>query len=158
MTVAAGVMTGIILKLAMKAIVMPLFNAPPINHTYRHLTGNTAELPWALYAVIVGAGFGEEVLFRGYLFERLRRLMGAGPQTTVARVLITTCLFAVAHFPEQGLPGVQQAAVMGLVFGTLFAITKRLWLPMVTHAAFDITAVMLIYKGWEEWVARLVFG
>ena len=106
----------------------------------------------------------EEVLFRGYLFERLRRLMGPGrlkdtsTQTTVACVLITTGLFAVAHYPEQGLPGVQQAAVMGLVYGALFAITRRLWLPMVTHAAFDITAVVIIYKGWEEYVARLVFG
>lgn len=158
MTIATGVMMGIIMKLAMKAIVMPLLGAPAINYTYRYLTGNTEALPMMLYAVIIGAGFGEEVLFRGYLFERLSRLMGPGRRTTVACVLVTTCFFAIAHYPEQGLAGVQQAAVMGLVFGMLFAVTKRLWLPMVTHAAFDITAVVLIYKGWEEWVARLVFG
>jgi membrane protease YdiL (CAAX protease family) len=158
MTIVTGAMTGIITKLAMKAIVMPLFGAPPINYTYRYITGNAAALPWVLYAAIVGAGFGEEVLFRGYLFERLGRLMGPGPQTTVACVLITTFLFAVAHFPEQGLPGVQQAAVMGLVFGTLYGITKRLWLPMVTHIAFDLTAVAIIYWGLESAIARSMLG
>lgn len=158
MTIAAGLMMGIIMKLAMKAIVMPLLGAPPINYTYRYLTGNAAALPMMMYAVVIGAGFGEEVLFRGYLFERLRHLMGPGTRTTVACVLVSTCFFAIAHYPEQGLAGVQQAAVMGLVFGALFAITGRLWLGMMTHAAFDITAVALIYFGWEEWVARLVFG
>ena len=31
-----------------------------------------------LFAVIVGAGFGEETVFRGYLFERLGKLFGPG--------------------------------------------------------------------------------
>ena len=29
--------------------------------------------------MIVGAGFGEETIFRGYLFERLGKLFGTGP-------------------------------------------------------------------------------
>jgi hypothetical protein len=33
----------------MKAIVMRLFGAPPINQAYRLLTGNTAAIPAMLY-------------------------------------------------------------------------------------------------------------
>ena len=69
--------------------------------------------------MVVGAGFGEETLFRGYLFERLGRLFGAGVWAKVSIVLLTSVLFALAHYPEQGLPGVQQAMVVGLVFGTI---------------------------------------
>ncbi|TMH27678.1 MAG: CPBP family intramembrane metalloprotease [Betaproteobacteria bacterium] len=58
---------------------------------------------------------------------------------------------------DQGLPGVEQAAVTGLVFGTVFAVTGQLWLPMVAHAAFDVTAVALIYWNWESAVAHLLF-
>ena len=37
-----------------------------------------AALPAAVYAMIVGAGFGEETVFRGYLFERFGKLFGSG--------------------------------------------------------------------------------
>jgi len=65
---------------------------------------------------VLGAGFGEETVFRGFFFERLGRL-----------------------------------------FGTLFAVTGRLWLPMVVHVAFDLTAVALIYWNWESAVAHFLF-
>jgi membrane protease YdiL (CAAX protease family) len=66
-----GVVFGSALKLLMKAVVMPALGADPINQTYHYLAGNAAAIPGILFSVIVGAGFGEETLFRGYLFERL---------------------------------------------------------------------------------------
>lgn len=47
---------------------------------------------------------------------------------------------------------------MGLVFGTIFARTRSLWMLMCAHAAFDLTALALIYWNLEAGVARLVFG
>ncbi len=154
---AIGIPLGIAFKLAMKAIVMPLFGAPAINAPYHYLAGNTAALPWILYAVIVGAGFGEETVFRGFLFERLGKLLGVGRAPLAVTVLLTAGLFALAHYHDQGLWGVEQAAVTGLVFGTIYAVTGRLWLPMLAHAAFDVTAVVLIYWNWESAVAHLLF-
>jgi membrane protease YdiL (CAAX protease family) len=156
-TFGVGIPFGIVFKLAMKAIVMPLFGAPAINPRYHYVAGNTAALPWILYAVILGAGFGEETVFRGFFFERLGKLLGVGRVALAVTVLLTSGLFALAHYPDQGLPGVQQAAVTGLVFGTIYGVTTRLWLPMVAHAAFDVTAVALIYWNWELPVAHLLF-
>jgi len=156
-TLAIGIPFGIVLKLAMKAVVMPLFGAPAINARYHYLAGNAATLPWMLYAVVLGAGFGEETVFRGFFFERLAKLLGTRPGALAATVLLTSGLFALAHYRDQGLPGVEQAAVTGLVFGTVFAVTGQLWLPMVAHAAFDVTAVALIYWNWESAVAHLLF-
>src|SRR2546430_13671637 len=67
---AVGVACGIAFKLLMKALVMPLLGAPPINQAYHYLTGNRAALPGAVYLLIAGGGFGEETVYRGFLFER----------------------------------------------------------------------------------------
>ena len=71
-------------------------------------------------------------------------------------MLLTTGLFGLAHY-EQGLPGIQQATIFGLVFGTLFAVTGRIGTLMVAHAAFDVTAVAIIFWNLESEVAHLVF-
>jgi len=154
---AIGIPFGVALKFGMKAIVMPLFGAPAINAHYHYLVGNAGALPWALYAVIVGAGFGEETVFRGFFFERLRSLLGASRMALAATVLLTSALFALAHYHDQGVPGVEQAAVTGVIFGAVYGITGQLWLPMVVHAAFDVTAVALIYWNWESAVAHTLF-
>jgi len=154
---AVGIGLGGAFKLLMKAAVMPLLGAEPLNPAYPHLVGNAAALPGMLYAVILGAGFGEETVFRGYLFERLGKLFGAGVGAKTSIVLLTSALFAVAHYPEQGLAGVQQAAVVGLVFGTVFAVTGRIWKLMFAHAAFDVVALGIIYWNLEWAVAHLVF-
>lgn len=157
-TVAAGVALGVVFKLMMKAIVMPLLGAPPINPAYHYLAGNTAALPGMLLAVIVVAGWGEETVFRGFLFERLGKLFGSRVWAKTTIVLLTSAWFGLAHYPEQGLAGVQQATIVGLVFGTIFAVTGRLFMLMVAHAAFDVTAVALIYWNLESKVAHLVFN
>ena len=113
-TIATGIVFGIAFKFLMKAIVMPLLGADPINQAYHYLAGNRAALPGILYAVTVGAGFGEETVFRGFMFERLGK-------------------------------------------GTIFAVTGRIWMLMFAHAAFDVTAVALIYWSLENDVAHLVF-
>jgi len=154
---AVGICFGAALKLLMKAVVMPLLGADPVNAAYHHLVGNTAALPGMLYAVVIGAGFGEETVFRGYLFERLGKLFGGGTGAKVSTVLITTALFGLAHYPEQGIAGVQQATVVGLLFGAIFAVTGRIWMLVFVHAVFDVVAVAIIYWDLESAVAHLVF-
>lgn len=156
-SLVVGLAFGAAFKLLMKAIVMPLLGAPPINGAYHFLVGNTAALPAMSFAVIVGAGFGEETFFRGYLFERLGKLFGSSIGATTFIVVLTSIVFALAHVPEQGFAGAEQALVTGLVFGTIFAVTGQLFVVMCMHAAFDLTAVALIYWNLEPAVAHLVF-
>jgi membrane protease YdiL (CAAX protease family) len=156
-SLAIGLVFGIAFKFAMKAIVMPLLGAPPINQAYHFLAGNTAALPWMLFAVIAGAGFGEETVFRGFLFERFGKLFGSGVGAKIVIVLITSIWFGVVHYGVQGLPGVEQATITGLVFGTIFAVTGQLWMLMCAHAAFDLTALAMIYWNHESDVAHLIF-
>jgi CAAX amino terminal protease family. len=157
LTIVVGIAFGIALKFAMKALVMPLLGADPLNQRYHYLAGNTAALPWAIVTLILGAGFGEEILFRGFLFERLRKLLGSRTLSKVLIVIITSALFAGAHYWDQGLPGVQQAAFTGLAFGTIFAVTGSIIFPMIAHTTFDLAALAMIYWNVEPQVAHLIF-
>jgi membrane protease YdiL (CAAX protease family) len=157
LTVAVGIALGIAFKFLMKAIVMPLLGADPINQAYHYLAGNRTALPGAIYAMIVVAGFGEETLFRGYMFERFGKLFGSGVWAKTLIVLLTSVLFGLAHYSVQGLAGVEQATITGLAFGTIFAVTGRIWMLMIAHAAFDLTALAMIYWNLESKVAHLVF-
>jgi membrane protease YdiL (CAAX protease family) len=152
-----GVVFGSALKLVMKSVVMPLLGADPINHAYHFLAGNSAAIPSTLYMMVVGAGFGEETMFRGYLFERLGKLFGRSAGARVATVLLTSAWFGLVHYPVQGLAGAQQAAMVGLAFGTIFATKGRLWMLMCAHAAFDLTAYAIIYWDLESAVAHFFF-
>jgi hypothetical protein len=156
-TVILGLAFGCAFKFLMKAAVMPLLGADPVNHAYHYLAGNQAAIPATLFSLIVSAGMGEEILFRGFLFERLGRLLGTGVGAKAAIVLITSAWFGLGHWANQGLPGVEQAAVVGLVYGTIRAVTGRLWVLMCAHAAFDLTAYAMIYWGLETRVAHLIF-
>ena len=154
---AVGIVFGTALKLLMKAVVMPLLGADPINQAYHYLVGNRAALPGMIFAVAVGAGWGEETVFRGYLFERLGRLFGHVGGAKAVIVLVTAVVFGLAHHFEQGLAGVQQGLIVGLIYGTIYAIAGRLWMLMWAHAAFDLTALAIIYWDLETDVARLIF-
>jgi membrane protease YdiL (CAAX protease family) len=156
-TLGIGIVFGVVFKLLMKAVVMPLFGAPPINQAFHFLVGNQAALPRILYAVLVGAAFGEEVFFRGYLFERFGKLFGSAPWAKILIVLLTSAWFGLEHYSLQGIPGVEQATIVGLVFGTIFALTGNLWMLIFAHAAFDLTAVAIIYYDLESDVAHFIF-
>jgi membrane protease YdiL (CAAX protease family) len=155
-TLTCGIVFGIAFKILLKSLVMPVLGAEPVNRTYHFLAGNGAMLPAAVWAMLL-AGFGEEIVFRGYLFERSAKLFGSSAAAKAGTVLLTSALFGAAHYADQGLAGAEQAAITGLVFGTIFANTGRIFFLMSAHTAFDLTALAIIYWDLESRVAHLVF-
>jgi len=154
-----GVPFGVAFKFAMKALVMPLFGADPVNRTYHYLAGNAPAAAFMAVFVVVSGGFAEETVYRGFLFERFYKLFGtrAGAVAKPLTLVLTSLWFAGVHYPDQGLMGVEQALVTGLVFGTIFVVTQSLVVPMLAHAAFDLAAIGMIYWGLETSVAHFLF-
>jgi len=143
---------GIAFKLAMKSVVLPLLGADPVNHAYHYLAGNRAAIPAMLFAIVIGAGFGEETFYRGWMFERLGKLRV--PKAAI--VIISAALFGLAHYSVQGVAGTEQAAIVGLTFGTIFLKSGSLVPLMCAHVAFDLTAYALIYWDLETRVAHAI--
>jgi membrane protease YdiL (CAAX protease family) len=75
---------------------------PPINLSrFSDLPGNATFLAGGLFLVWVQAAFGEELLFRGFLFTRLELLLGGGLSATSATTIALlgqAFLFGVGHW------------------------------------------------------------
>ncbi len=155
-TILTGIAFGVALKLLLKSVALPLFGADPVNQTYHFLAGNKELLPASILAMII-AGFSEETVFRGYFFERLGKLLGNSRTMKWVIIFITSILFGSSHYSRQGIPGVEQALITGFAFGVIYAAAKKIWIVMIAHAAFDLTALALIYWNCETDVAHWIF-
>ena len=95
----------------------------------------------------LSAGFTEEVLFRGFLFNRLLMIMGRGPVPFVIAAVIQAVLFGLGHL-YQGWPGVVQVASLSLFLLAASRVLKgNLWPAIVMHGLVDTLALgVLVFK------------
>jgi membrane protease YdiL (CAAX protease family) len=102
-------------------------------------------LPGMLFAAIVVAPAGEEILFRGFLFRgfvRPERLAWPG-------VLATAVLFAAPHVQYDWV-GILQIFVVGLFLGYMRWRSGSTVLTFVLHALFN-------FEGMMETIAQVHF-
>ena len=103
-----GVLFGIALKLVMKAVVLPYLGAPPAAPILQELHGNfpafLAEVPQMIFL----AGFAEEIVFRGFLINRLQALIGQSTASAILIVLISAAIFGPASAPCVDQPAVSR--------------------------------------------------
>jgi membrane protease YdiL (CAAX protease family) len=80
-------------------------------------------------AVLVAAPFGEELLFRGFLYRVLRQRFGPMPA-----LLTTALLFALLHVaPHALLPYIG----LGLAFGLIYEGVGSLWASIILHSLWN---------------------
>jgi membrane protease YdiL (CAAX protease family) len=108
----------------------------------RLLYAPTSAIEWR-WAVLGGfcAGVGEEIVYRGVLYQLLGRLTSSG----FLAVLICVFIFAVSHLP-QGRRGVFGVASLGFILHLLYFWSYSLAMPMIVHAAYDITIFTVMYR------------
>lgn len=85
----------------------------------------------------LGSAFGEEVVMRGILLRVLIGKLG-----TAAALAITSLMFGLLHLgnPHSSLLGAIGIALQaGLLFGAAYLLTRRLWLAIGIHAAWNFT-------------------
>ncbi|BFI96941.1 MAG: hypothetical protein RSP_24510 [Rhodanobacter sp.] len=138
-----------------------------------HVTGFNPHADWlpALLMVGLGAGIGEEIMFRGMLFRVLEEGLG-----TWAALLLSALFFGFAHAYNPGATTWSSAAIAieaGLLFGLLYHATRSLPLCMGVHAAWNfcqgtvygIPVSGLKADGWlvstrtgPDWLSGGAFG
>ncbi|MGS1013893.1 CPBP family intramembrane glutamic endopeptidase [Rhodanobacter sp. UC4450_H17] len=160
-----GVLIGLVL---FSAVVAALWLAG----SYR-VEAIRADAPWlgALLVVGLGAGIGEEIVFRGVLFRIVEEGLG-----TWWALAVSALLFGAVHIANPGATLWSSAAIAieaGLLFGLLYHVTRSLPVCMGVHAAWNF-AQGTIYgipvsgsraEGWlvstrsgPDWLSGGVFG
>lgn len=156
--IVIGVIVGVGLKLLMKSVVLPYLGAPPTNAAFHDLQGDFDRFLIEIPQLIIFAGFCEELIFRGYLINRIQAWLGASATSGIVAVLLTAAIFGPLHYFMQGYWGALQATVVGILFAGAYLLNgQRLWSLIVAHGAFDVFAFWIIYAGMEEKFAHLVF-
>lgn len=99
-----------------------------------------AGMIWAMLAMAVTSGTVEEILFRGILLRHIEAMLGSW-----AALVITSALFGLAHLanPDASLFAAFAIAMeAGILLGAAYLWTRRLWLPIGIHAAWNFA------QGW----------
>jgi membrane protease YdiL (CAAX protease family) len=91
-----------------------------------------------MLVVVVMAGLGEEVLFRG----------GLQP---IVGVLPAALLFGFSHggWRREMWAYVVAASISGGLFGLLYQLTGNLWAPIIAHALHNLMSTLLLGKRVE---------
>jgi membrane protease YdiL (CAAX protease family) len=93
---------------------------------------------WASIAII--SGFMEETLFRGLLFRAVEKVSGSWIALTV-----TSAIFGFGHIFNPDATWFAALAIAveaGILLGAAYLLTRRLWLAIGIHAAWNFT------QGW----------
>lgn len=88
----------------------------------------------APFSELILVAFFEEILFRGIIFRIIEKSLGSW-----LALLLSAMLFALAHLPNASISvlGVAVTAVAGLMFGAAYMVTRRLWLVVGIHFAWN---------------------
>lgn len=112
---------------------------------YGYLKGNLGMLVLTLAGVYIVSSFGEEVIYRAFLINRISEF-NLSPKLGVALALvISSLIFGLAHY-EWGLMGIAQTALMGLALGICYIkLKKKLWALVLAHAYMDTILMVQMY-------------
>ncbi len=98
-------------------------------------------LTWTL------AAFGEELVYRGYLMNRVAGLFHGTRAAWIVSLVVISIIFGCSHI-DQGATGMLENIWDGLLLGALYlACGRNLTAAIVAHGVTDTVDVLLMYWG-----------
>ena len=93
-------------------------------------------LGFVIFTVVLGP-ITEELVFRGWLFQKWLAIWGPGIISKVSIVLISAIIFAVMHNPGAGINLVPYM-LAGLLGGACYMMTGYIYVPIGIHVMLNI--------------------
>ena len=121
-----------------------------VEDRWGNIEGNLpVYLTWLAIAW-TSAAFGEEIFFRGYLIDRIGKLLPKARWASFVAILIPALIFGIAHAYYQGIRGLVVTGMIGLALGALYLLNKRnLWPNILAHGAVDTLAFTAMYLNLD---------
>lgn len=118
------------------------------SSSLRHERGGG--FPWLeILLVFIPAALHEELLFRGYAYQKLRSWNRGGA------IAITASLFAVLHGANSGITAVAMANILlaGVLLALAYERTGHLWLPIGLHLGWNVLSGPILGYGVSGYAA-----
>jgi uncharacterized protein len=112
---------------------------------FKDVQGNLELTVLGVFYAFIGAGFYEEFMFRGFLFQGLAMLFGASRGAWIAACIVQGALFGAAHAYQNPL-GILITGTLGVVMGiVVLASGRNLWPVIIGHGIYDASRFVLFY-------------
>jgi len=92
-----------------------------------------------MVARISASAFTQELVTRAYLITRLERLL----QSQAKAVILSAAWFASYHL-YYGVGGIIYMMLLGIVFGILYLLIRRIWPFAIGHTLWNVMAAIKI--------------
>jgi len=150
-TLVAGISVGLLLELFQLFVSQPILvhvlGKQPDLELFRALRG---DVKWTLLAIVGAwtlAAFGEEMVYRGYLMNRVADLMNHTRWAWITSLIVVHVGFGLAH-AYQGITGIIDEGIAGFLFGVVYLRNGRnLAVPIIAHGIGDTIDFLLIFLG-----------
>lgn len=107
---------------------------------------------WIIGVAVLAAGIGEELLYRGFLMDRLARLPGLRGRVWPV-IIIQAIVFGLPH-AYQGWGGMVVTGCVGLLLGWVrLKQAGSLMVCVLAHIAVDVIAMSVAYGETLGWFA-----
>jgi hypothetical protein len=145
--IAAGVLTETFQLLATQPLLVGLTGKQPDLHNFKMLTGNIKLAIAGLVFSWTLAAFGEEMVWRGYMMNRVAELANYTRRAWICSLIAVSIVFGLAH-AGQGLTGIVEESMAGVFLGGMYLCTGRnLAVPIIAHGVEDTIDMVLIFLG-----------
>lgn len=150
-TVLLGIAYGIGLEFfdlfGKQPFLTRLLGKPPDLSSFPAVRGNLKFAIVMIALIWVLAAFGEELVYRGYLMNRVADLGRGTHAAWIVSLFLTSALFGFAHY-QQGLTGILEEGSDGLILGWMYLVCRRnLAIPIVAHGVCDTIDIALLFLG-----------
>ncbi|MFZ3323217.1 MAG: CPBP family intramembrane glutamic endopeptidase [Usitatibacter sp.] len=141
----SAVVISVVVNVLLGPVVERIAGGVASASRFESVRGNAIVLIGWLSVAWTLAAFGEEMVFRGYLMNRISDLAGSGRAGWISALLGSSLIFGLGH-AYQGLAGVIGTAEMGLLLGILYLVNRRnLWTNIVCHGLIDSISLVSLY-------------
>jgi membrane protease YdiL (CAAX protease family) len=130
---------GLILLIVGMDLLTTALNRPVVPQVMIDAYKTAGSIPLFWLGLVVGAPVAEEFMFRGFVFEGLRRSRLGGLGAT----LITSLVWAGIHL-QYDLYGIGIIFAVGLFLGWVKCRTGSLWLVIFLHSLMNLVATAQI--------------
>lgn len=134
----AILLSGILLMLILKSLGYPMNQQ---GDYLKNMAGILRAHPALLLFTCITAGITEEIIFRGYLQQRIELIF----KSPAAGIIISSVFFGLAH---AFYGTVQQVAIpfaIGIIFSIYYFKYKNIYVLMVFHFLFDYLQLLLVH-------------